>query len=112
MLATQVSLAQPRPPVLIDIVPASGQAGVAYPLQATIRGTGFMPTGNVVQFGPVTIRDVPSVEGTRISFNVPKLVPSHSEVPPMVLHPGGYQVTVTTSSGTSNSLKFELTGVP
>src|SRR5712691_272414 len=68
--ASQPVLAQPRPPELIDIVPASGPAGAAYPLQATIRGTGFMPAGNVVEFGPVTIRDLPSVDGVRMTFGV------------------------------------------
>jgi hypothetical protein len=104
-----VTLAQARPPELIEIVPASGPAGAAYPLQATIRGTGFMPAGNVVEFGPVTIRDLSSVDGARITFGVPKLVPSRSEVPPMILSEGAYPVTVTTSSGTSNSLIFRLT---
>jgi hypothetical protein len=111
-IADPGSFAQGRPPELIDIVPASGPAGAAYPLQATIRGTGFMPAGNAVEFGPLTIRDVPSVGGTRITFDVPKLAPSKSEVPPMVLIAGDYQVTVTTSSGTSNSLIFKLTGGP
>jgi hypothetical protein len=107
-----VSLAQGRPPELIDIVPSSGPAGEAYPVQATIRGTGFMPAGNVVNIGPVTIRDLPSMDGARITFDVPKLVQSRGEVPPMVLAEGDYRVTVTTSSGISNSLVFKLTRGP
>jgi hypothetical protein len=103
------SLAQTRPPELIDIVPVSGPAGEAYPLQATIRGTGFVPAGNAVQFGPVTIPDLPSVDGVQITFDVPKLVQSRGEVPPMVLAEGAYPVTVTTSLGRSNSLIFMLT---
>jgi hypothetical protein len=108
----QVSLAQAQPPTLIDIVPASGPAGEAYPLQATIRGTGFLPSGNVVEFGPVKIPDLPSASGVRITFPVPKLVPSRGEVPPMVLPEGDYRVTVTTSAGTSNALTFRLTRGP
>lgn len=110
--ATQVSLAQAQPPELIDIVPASGPAGEAYPLQATIRGTGFLPAGNVVEFGPVKIPDLPSAGGVRITFYIPKLVPGGGEVPPMVLSEGDYRVTVTTSSGTSNALIFSLTRGP
>jgi hypothetical protein len=99
---------------LIDIVPASGPAGGAYPLRATVRGTGFMPTGNVVAFGPVRIPDLPSSEASRITFAVPKSVASRGrgDVPPAVLPPGEYRVTVTTSTGTSNELIFQLTRAP
>jgi hypothetical protein len=107
-----VSLAQAGPPQLIDIVPASGPAGEAYPIQATIRGTGFLPAGNVVEFGPVKLPDLPSTGGVRITFSVPKLVPSRGEVPPMVLTEGDYRVTVTTAAGTSNALIFRLTRGP
>jgi hypothetical protein len=112
MVANPGVLAQAQPPELIDILPASGPTGASYPLQATIRGTGFMPAGNVVEFGPVTIRDLPSVDGLRITFHVPKLIQSKSEVPPMVLTEGSYRVTVTTASGRSNSLLFRLTRSP
>jgi len=108
----QVSLAQAQPPTLIDIVPASGPAGEAYPLQATIRGTGFLPAGNMVEFGRVKIPDLPSAGGGQITFYVPKQVPGRGEVPPMVLTEGDYRVTVTTSSGTSNALMFRLTRGP
>src|SRR5258706_15997910 len=104
----QVSLAQAQPPTLIDIVPGSGPAGKAYPLEATIRGTGFLPTGNVVEFGPVKIPDLPSAGGVRITFSVPKLVSSGGEVPPMVLPGGDYRVTGTTPAGPSNGLMFRL----
>jgi hypothetical protein len=112
MVANPAVWAQAQPPNLIDIVPASGPAGESYPLQATIRGMGFMPAGNAVEFGPVTIRDLPSMDGRRITFHVPKLVQSKGEVPPMVLTEGPYRVTVTTASGRSNSLLFTLTRGP
>jgi hypothetical protein len=108
----QVSLAQAQPPELIDIMPAFGPPGEAYPLQATIRGTGFQASGNMVEFGPVKIPDLPSAGGVRITFYVPKLVPGRGEVPPLVLTEGDYRVTVTTSSGTSNALMFRLTRSP
>jgi hypothetical protein len=76
-----------------------------------VNGT-VMPAGNAVEFGPVTIRDLPSGDGVRITFGVPKLVPSRGEVPPMVLSEGDYRVSVTTSSGTSNFVVFKLTRGP
>jgi hypothetical protein len=110
--AQQAAFAQGRPPELIEITPASGPAGEAYPLRATIRGTGFMPAGNVVEFGPLKIPDLPSADGVRITFQVPKLLPSRSEVPPMVLTAGDYRVTVSTPAGTSNALTLTLTRGP
>src|SRR5262245_19618410 len=101
----QGAFAQARPPELIEINPASGPAGQAYPLQVTLRGTGFMPTGNTVQFWPLKL-DLPSADGTRIALNVPKEMPSRGEVPPLVLTAGEYRVTVTTAAGTSNALTF------
>lgn len=100
--------AQSGPPHLLDITPSSAPAGEAYPVRATIHGTGFASAGNVVEFGPVKISDV-AASGDRITFAVPKLVPSRSEVPPAVLTPGEYPVTVTTPLGRSNPLIFRLT---
>jgi hypothetical protein len=100
------------PPTLIEIVPASGPAGSAYPLYATIRGTGFLPAGNVVRFGPVTVPAEASPDGSRIMFYVPKAMPSRGEVPSAGLTPGDYPVTVTNSAGTSNALSFRLTHGP
>jgi hypothetical protein len=97
------------PPVLTGIVPSSGAAGMAYPIRASLQGSNFMPTGNVVKFGPVEIPDRPSAAQGRITFDVPKVVPSRGEAPPAVLSPGPYKVTVTTSAGTSNALTFTLT---
>ncbi|MDQ6703966.1 MAG: hypothetical protein M3Z96_13240 [Pseudomonadota bacterium] len=98
-------------PHLTEIVLVHGRAGPAYPLQATLHGTGFMPAGNVVEFGPVRIADLPS-NGSEITFGIPKILPSRGEVPPMVLQPGDYDVRVTTPAGTSNALTFTLTPWP
>ena len=100
------------PPHLTDIVPASGPAGAAYPLRATIRGAGFMSIGNIVEFGPVKLPDVPSPDARQITFAIPKIIPRRGEVPPIVLPPGEYRVTVNTISGTSNALIFILTPEP
>jgi hypothetical protein len=101
-----------NPPALIEIVPNSGPAGPAYPLSATIRGTGFMREDNLVRFGPVTLPNLPSREGTEIVVSIPKVMPSGGEVPPLVLSPGEYDVTVGTSAGMSNALTFRLTPSP
>jgi hypothetical protein len=94
---------------LIEIVPRVGRAGPAYPLQVTVRGTGFSTTANTVEFGPARIADLASPDGTQLTFQVPKLMTSRGEAPPAVLPPGEYRVTVTTAAGTSNALVFELT---
>lgn len=99
-------------PRLTEIVPARGPAGAAYPLQATLRGTGFAPIGNTVEFGPARLADLPSANGKEIAFAIPKTLPSRGEVPPMVLPPGEYRVSVTTPAGTSNPLTFTLTPGP
>jgi hypothetical protein len=103
VVATPGARAQANPPTLTEIVPASGPAGPDYPLPVTIRGTGFMPGGNVVRFGPVTLPPRSSPDGSRIMFYVPKQVPSGGEVPPAALTPGDYPVAVTNSAGTSNA---------
>jgi hypothetical protein len=107
-----VPAAPSNPPELTEIVPSSGPAGLAYPLHATIRGTGFMATGNLVQFGPVRIPDAASADGSTIELAIPKGVPSRGEVPPRILPPGDYPVSVTTAAGTSNALTFALTRGP
>ena len=96
--------------MIARITPDSGPAGPAYPIEITIEGTGF-DSSNVVMFGPLTVKDVPSRESrTRIVMYVPKEMPSSSEVPPSPLLPGPYEVRVKTSAGTSNALTFRLIG--
>jgi hypothetical protein len=99
-------------PELIEIIPASGQAGAAYPMQATIRGQGFAATGNTIVFGPIALPNLPSGDGSRITFTVPKVMPSRGEASPLVLNAGDYLVTATTSGGTSNAITFTMTRGP
>ena len=90
--------------------PGSGWAGQAYPITVTIYGSHFTASDNTVTFGPVEIADRPSsAGGTQIVFSVPKMFPSRSEVPPMVLQPGEYEVRVTNANGTTEPAVFALT---
>ena len=100
------------PPEIIAMTPSSGLAGRAYPFEVTILGRGFAATGNVVTFGPVPLPGLPSPDGQHITFLVPKEKPSGGEVPPIVLLPGEYPVTVTTAAGISPAVPFTLTRRP
>lgn len=95
-------------PVIDRIEPTHGTVGVAYPIEVTVFGRNFTDS-NVVTFGAVTLRPVPSREdGTQLTFHAPKEAPSSGEVPPMPLPPGDYEVTVATVGGTSNIAMFTL----
>lgn len=101
-------------PVITRVQPDSGPAGSAYPIEVTIEGRGFHDSLNVVTFGPVTVKNVPSRDSrTRIILFLPKEAPSTSEVPPSPLFPDTYDLKVTTPKGTSNAMPFRLTrGAP
>ncbi len=97
-------------PTIDRLEPASGWAGEAYPITVTIYGSRFTASDNIVTFGSLEIADRPSSNsGTQIVFAVPKMFPSRSEVPPMVLQPGEYEVRVTNANGTSEPAVFTLT---
>ena len=96
-------------PVITRLEPSRGPVGQSYPIRLTVWGSGFQETGNVVEFGPVAVEDLPSNDGgRRISLAVPKVIPGTGEVPPFVLLPGEYSVTVTTADGTSAPVTFTL----
>jgi hypothetical protein len=97
-------------PRIDAIRPDSGPAGAAYPIEATLTGSGFDSTGNTVRFGSIVVPgQLSSRGGTVLTFPVPKEMASRGEVPPMVLEPGRYEVTVTTRAGMSNKVTFTLT---
>jgi hypothetical protein len=105
-----IVVSPPAAPSIASVDPSSGMAGTAYPVYVTLRGANFADSANVIDFGPVTMRDVRSSEhGTKIVFHAPKEIPSRSEVPPRPLEPGEYTIRVSTSAGTSNGVKFTLT---
>ncbi len=98
------------PPIIDRIDPTSGPAGEDYPIDLTIHGSGFGEADNVVHFGSVTISNRPSTNaGTQMTVAVPKMIDSGGEVPPMVIQPGEYPITVTTEHGTSEPVTFRLT---
>ena len=97
-------------PVITRLEPTSGPAGEDYPIDLTIYGSGFAEADNVVHFGSVTISNRPSTNaGTQITVAVPKIIESSGEVPPFVIQPGEYPITVTTARGTSEPVMFRLT---
>jgi hypothetical protein len=96
-------------PVIDRIEPASGAAGIAYPIAVTVAGRNFTDS-NVVTFGGLTLRAVGSQnDGTRLTFQAPKEVPSSGEVPPAPLLPGPHEIRVATHAGVSNAATFTLT---
>ncbi len=102
--------ARAEAPRIERIEPTSGPAGEDYPIDLTIYGGGFADTNNVVHFGSLTIANRPSTNGgTQIIVAVPKITESGGEVPPFVLQPGEYPITVTTARGTSEPVMFRLT---
>jgi len=107
--STSMASSPSAKPSLSRLSPDSGPAGPAYPLQVTISGANFAPKDNVVQFGPMRLESLPSDDGQTIVFQVPKVMRARSEAPPLVFTAGDYEVSVTTSAGTSNSLNFRLT---
>ena len=109
--ADEHSLAEGKLPELFEITPSSASWYDAR-TEATIRGAGFMPSGNVVHFGWVTLSDIPSAEGTQIKFVVPRGIDSRGEVPPQLLPPSEYRVTVTTTAGTKQRVDFHVEAWP
>ena len=107
--SVETRAAAPTGPVITRLEPSRGPVGQSYPIRLTVWGSGFKATANVVEFGPVTVGDLPSNDGgRRITLSVPKVIPGTGEVPPFVLLPGEYSVTVTTADGTSAPVTFTL----
>ena len=86
--------------------------------QVTIRGTGFSPANNAVNFGSGYIPNLPSSSsGTIITFTVPQYLSMACAfstpaclAPSIQTQPGQYNVTVKNAAGvTSNSASFTVT---
>lgn len=96
-------------PRVYDVTPDSVRAGEAYPAVLMIHGEGFDREGNVLRLGDVLTDTVPSGTGTSIRWDMPKSVRLGSEVPPMVIQPGRYELTVQTAEGVSNPVIVTVT---
>ena len=79
-------------------------------VMVTIRAENLDPTNNVLEFGRVRITNVRSDNGGQIlRFSVPTTQHTGGEAPPMPLSPGDYLITVQTTRGKTNALRFRIT---
>ena len=73
----------------------------------TIYGTGFSSQDNMVRFGSGTIPNIPSYNGTSLTFVVPSYLSGYGS---QTVTPGTYNVSVSNSAGyTSNAVSFTVT---
>ena len=81
-------------------------------VEVTLLGTGFVPGKpgqNTVHFSNTALKLVPaSSDGRQIVFAIPDMVRRGGEAPLSALPPGSYDVSVETSSGTSNSVTVRV----
>jgi|GEM_PF-3729868 len=101
-------------PIISQILPSSGPTGT----KVTLTGTGFTSAENTINFGGIVnaVTGISSSDGngTTLSFVIPSQLCnqlSGSAVCPP-LKPGTYDVSVTNVNGTSNAVKFIVTGQP
>jgi hypothetical protein len=101
---------------LASVLPTSGPVGTS----VIITGTGFAAAGaatlNTVNFGSSAYPNVTSGSGTTIAFSIPTTTnpPCRNVMPPCeivsaLITPGTYDISVTNSDGTSNSISFTVT---
>jgi hypothetical protein len=99
-------------PVLSYISPAQGRVGT----QVILQGTGFASYGNTVHFGLGGLMNVSSTNGTTIYYTIPYSVSECNvnsniyctlSVIPLAI--GSYPVYVSTPSGQTNTLYFNVT---
>ena len=96
-------------PTVSRLAPDSAAVGSS----VTITGAGFKATDNAIKIDGGYLRDLPSPNGTTITFTLPAgmdLCPPFTNGPcsqsAMILTPGEYSLTVMTRDGTSNSIKL------
>ena len=94
-------------PVLSSLSVTSGVVGTS----VTIYGTGFDYSNNSVNFNGVALTNIPSYNGTSLTFNVPQVYNNYNNYNTYNnynYNSGTYPVSVTTSRGTSNILNFTV----
>lgn len=77
-------------------------------VMVTILGANFDRVDNTVLFGPVSIGNLTSTDGTTLRFTVPSWRAPRAGGQTMSLVPDDYPVTVITTRGTSNVLRFRI----
>ncbi len=107
--------------------PAYSQGGngsaatiLAQPLEVTIHGSGFTPTGNTVNFIYGPVGNLTSTDGKTIVFSFSKPQSQLAQCTGGVMATifcedipvGTYPVSVTNANGTSNQILFSVTSTP
>jgi hypothetical protein len=99
-------------PTIMSLQPLTGPVGT----RVTITGTGFSDSANTVNFGANAYPNIPRTNATIILFVVPTATnpPCRNVRPPcaiasMLITPGVYGLSVTSTQGTSNSVSFAVT---
>ena len=100
-------------PSITAVQPLAGSVGT----RVTIVGTGFDSNANTVNFGASAYANVAASSSTSILFPVPTATnpPCRNVTPPCaiasaLITPGTYDLSVTNSQGTSDSVRFTVTG--
>jgi IPT/TIG domain len=96
-------------PTVSAVAPVAAEVGAS----VTVTGTGFTDTGNAIRIGNGYVLDLPSSDGTTITFTLPQALdacpPNASGPCPQAfarLMPGEYELSVITSGGASNTVRF------
>jgi hypothetical protein len=90
-------------PYVTSLSPNSGAVGAS----TTVYGSGFSSQNNMVRFGSGIVSNVPSYNGTSLTFIVPSQLSGYGSQP---VTPGAYNISVSNSAGyTSNAISFTVT---
>ena len=87
-------------PVITSLSQNTGSPGNV----VTVNGIGFDPYTNTVNFGGTILSNIPSYNGTSLTFTVPSTVYSYS------FSGTDVQLSVSNSRGTSNAISFTVYG--
>ncbi len=92
-------------PKIESITPTSATRGST----VTLVGSGFTATGNIIRTGAVIVENIPSVNGTALSFVVPEAMTATSTVPASSKKASlPVWVYVVNENGVSNGKSFDL----
>lgn len=115
--SSTASIPPPTPPAvpvtmtLSSLDPPSGPVGT----KVTIVGSGFSSEGNVIHFASGGNPSVSSIDGTHLTFQVPRTAGpcdfrgNFCMAPDQLIKPGSYSVYVSNANGRSNALVFKVT---